>query len=54
MLTPPRLVVLSVIMLIVTLASWSKLRFIEQEDHEPQRWLVDEHPALQQKIVPRN
>ncbi len=54
MLTLPRLVILSVIMLIVTLASWSKLRFIDQEDHEPQRWLLDEHPALQQKTAPRN
>ncbi len=47
MLTPPRLTALSILLLIAIVAAWSKLRFVDQEDHEPQRWRVDEHPAFQ-------
>ena len=47
MLTPARLIVLSILFLVVTIAAWSKLRIVDEDDHEPQRWRVDEHPALQ-------
>jgi hypothetical protein len=46
MFTPPRLIVLSILLLIVIIASWSKLRYVDEEDHEPQRWTVEDHPAF--------
>lgn len=47
MLTPARLIVLSILFLVVTIAAWSKLRIVDEDDHEPQRWRIDEHPSLQ-------
>lgn len=40
--------ILLILALIVITAAWSKLHFIDEADHEPQRWRVDEHPAFKQ------
>ncbi|MBS1202316.1 MAG: hypothetical protein H6R22_825 [Chromatiaceae bacterium] len=32
--------------LIVSVAAWSKLRFVDDEDFAPQRWKLGEHPAF--------
>lgn len=49
MITPARVGVLLILLLIVAFASWSKLRFVDENAQEPQRWRVDEYPGLQQK-----
>jgi hypothetical protein len=36
--------VIAILTLIVVVAAWSKLRFVDPEDHAPQRWKVEEHP----------
>lgn len=41
--------ILLILSLIVITAAWSKLRFIDESDHEPQRWRADEHPAFKQQ-----
>ena len=46
MLTPPRVAVVLIIGLVILLAFWSKLRFVDESADEPQRWRVDEHPRL--------
>ncbi len=46
MLTPARTTILAILLLVVLIASWSKLRIVDEDDHKPQRWLIDEHPAL--------
>jgi hypothetical protein len=46
MLTPPRLAILSILLLVVMVAAWSKLRIVDQDDYQPQRWRIDEHPAF--------
>ena len=48
MFTAPRLIIISIILLTVIVASWSKLRYVEKDDHEPLRWRVDEHPAFKE------
>jgi hypothetical protein len=39
-------IVLAILSLVVGIAAWSKLRFVDDEDHQPQRWRLDEHPAF--------
>ncbi len=46
MLTPARTTILAILLLVVLIASWSKLRIADEDDHQPQRWLIDEHPAF--------
>jgi hypothetical protein len=46
MLTPPRVAVVLIITLVVALAFWSKLRFVDENEDAPQRWRIDEHPRL--------
>jgi len=46
MLTPARTVILAILLLVALIASWSKLRIVDEDDHKPQRWLIDEHPAF--------
>lgn len=48
MFTAPRLIIISILLLTVIIASWSRLRYVDKEDHEPLRWRVDEHPAFQE------
>lgn len=47
MFTPTRIKVAIVLLLIAATATWSKLRLLEPEDQEPQRWRVDEYPGFQ-------
>jgi len=44
--------VLLILSLIVITAAWSKLRYVDDDDHEPQRWRIEDHPAFQQKQEP--
>ncbi len=38
-----------IIVAVVAMAAWSKLRFTDREGYDaPQRWKLDEHPAFQQ------
>ena len=52
-LTPPRVAVALIICLVIALASWSKLRFVDETADEPQRWRVDEHPRLPSQPLPQ-
>ena len=45
MLTPARIAVVAILLLIAGFASWSKLRLADPEDHQPQRWRVEEYPG---------
>lgn len=47
MFTSGRIKVVVVLLLIVVTTAWSKLRLLEPEDHEPQRWRVEEYPGFQ-------
>jgi hypothetical protein len=47
MITRNVLVVFFILALVGIVAAWSKLRFVDEEDHEPQRWRLQEHPAFQ-------
>ena len=51
MITPTRVGVLLILLLIVALASWSKLRFVDENAEEPQRWRVEEYPGLQKNQI---
>ena len=48
MITRNLLVILFILTLVGVVAAWSKLRFVDEEDHEPQRWRLEEHPAFQE------
>lgn len=48
MLTPARVAAVLIIVLVVTFAFWSKLRFVDETSEAPQRWRIDEHPRLTQ------
>lgn len=47
MFTPSRVAVLMILVLILSFASWSKLRFVDADDHMSQRWRLEEHPQFQ-------
>jgi len=47
MITPKALGVVAILILIVVIAAWSKLRFVGDDDFAPQRWKVQQHPAFQ-------
>ena len=51
LITPPRAAVLLILLLVAVIAAWSKLRYVEAEDHKPQRWRLEEYPGLDQKPV---
>ena len=46
------IVIFLLLALVVVIAAWSKLRFVDEEDHEPQRWRLEEHPAFQESAPP--
>ncbi|MCG6859821.1 MAG: hypothetical protein LJE70_00810 [Chromatiaceae bacterium] len=46
MVTRSRILVLVILVLIVVISAWSRLRFIDDKDFEPQRIRLDEHPAF--------
>ena len=43
MLTPTRLIVVFILVMVFVVASWSKLRIADEDDHQPQRWRIDEY-----------
>ena len=43
----PSLITLVILILVIVIAAWSKLRFIREGYDEPQRWKINEHPAFQ-------
>lgn len=47
MLSIKSLAVVAILTLILAVSAWSKLRFVDPEDHAPQRWKVQDHPAFQ-------
>jgi len=46
MITRNRIIVLLILALTVAIAAWSRLRHVEESDHEPQRIPLHEHPAF--------
>ena len=49
MITRIRITVLVILVLVVVLAAWSRLRHVDESDHEPQRVRLEDHPAFQNK-----
>jgi len=43
----PGLITLVILILVIVVAAWSKLRFLREGYGEPQRWKIEEHPAFQ-------
>ena len=46
MITRNIIVVCLILAIVVVVAAWSKLRFVDDEDFKPQRMRIEEHPAL--------
>ena len=39
-----------IILVVVIMAAWSKLRFSDRESfHAPQRWTLDQHPVFRKR-----
>jgi hypothetical protein len=38
-----------IIVFIVSLTSWSTLRFVDENDHVEQRWRIEDYPDLKDK-----
>ncbi|MEW8645258.1 MAG: hypothetical protein AB2563_04100 [Candidatus Thiodiazotropha endolucinida] len=49
MFTPKNVAVVLILVFIVSLASWSKLRFVDESDHEEQRWRIEDYPGFTEK-----
>ncbi|MCU7933013.1 MAG: hypothetical protein KZQ90_19645 [Candidatus Thiodiazotropha sp. (ex Codakia rugifera)] len=49
MFTPKLIAVVLILSCIVAFASWSKLRFVDEQDHEVKRWRIDEYPGFKEK-----
>jgi hypothetical protein len=49
MFTAKSVAILVLLLVIVVIASWSKLRFIDPQDHQQQRWRIDQYPGFMQK-----
>ena len=49
MITRSRIIVLVILVVIVVLAAWSRLRHVDESDHEPQRVRLEDHPAFLDK-----
>ena len=47
MVARSRIIVLAILVFVVLLAAWSRLRYVEESDHEPQRIRLEDHPAFQ-------
>jgi len=46
MMTRNRLIVILILMLVVLITSWSRLRHVDANDYEPQRIPIGEHPLF--------
>jgi len=49
MFTPSRIIVLLLLVLIVSISTWSRLRYVDDSDFKPQRVLLEDHPALRKE-----
>jgi len=49
MVSRRRIVVLVILFLVVVIVAWSRLRHVDEGDHEPQRIRLEDHPAFQKK-----
>ena len=47
MFTTLRLVVLVILTLILLITAWSKLRLLDENSDQPQRWRVEDYSRLQ-------
>jgi hypothetical protein len=47
MISRKSMAVFAILTLILAVSSWSKLRYVDPEDHAPQRWKVQDHPDFQ-------
>jgi len=45
-ITPPRVAVILLLLLIAGFAAWSKLRFVDDQSDQPQRWRIEDYPGL--------
>ena len=45
MFTTLRLIVLAILVLILVFSAWSKLRFLDENSDQPQRWRVEDYPG---------
>jgi hypothetical protein len=43
-----RVAVLLILVMILIVAAWSKLRLLDENSDQPQRWRVEDFPRLQQ------
>jgi hypothetical protein len=46
MFTPIRVAVLLILAMILIVSAWSKLRFLDEDSDQPQRWRVEDYPHL--------
>jgi len=51
MFKPTRLKIFVILLVIAVTTAWSKLRLLEPQDHEPQRWRIEEYPGFQQSSL---
>ena len=49
MVSRSRIAVLLILVLVVIIVAWSRLRHVDDSDHEPQRVRIEDHPAFQKK-----
>jgi hypothetical protein len=49
MVTPSRVFAVLLLVLIVAVAAWSKLRFLDEESFKPQRIRIEDFPAFQKQ-----
>lgn len=52
MFTPIRVAVLLILVMILIVAAWSKLRFIDENSDQPQRWRVEDFERLHRDTQP--
>ncbi len=45
-ITPSRVAVILLLALIVLLAIWSKMRFVDEKSDQPQRWRIEDFQRL--------
>jgi len=46
-MTRKHIIIILVLVLIALVAAWSRLRYVEESDYDPQRIPAARHPALQ-------
>ncbi len=46
-MTRNRIIIILILVLIALVAAWSRLRYVEEDDYEPQRIPAVKHPDLQ-------